>query len=67
VVAGTVEDRVLALQEKKKALIEGALDEKAQRGLGRLTAKDLGFLFVRHPFLLHGLPHPMTDQLIGDW
>ena len=47
VVAGTVEDRVMELQEEKRKLIEGALDENAQRGLGRLNAKDLGFLFVR--------------------
>jgi hypothetical protein len=46
VVAGTVEDRVLELQEQKKSLIEGALDENAQRGIARLTAQDLGFLFV---------------------
>ncbi|KAF8539420.1 SNF2 family N-terminal domain-containing protein [Trichophaea hybrida] len=45
VVAGTVEDRVMELQETKRKLIEGALDENAQRGLGRLNAKDLGFLF----------------------
>jgi len=28
-------------------LIEGALDENAQHGIGRMTARDLGFLFVR--------------------
>lgn len=47
VVANTVEDRVLALQEKKRTLIEGALDENAQRSVGRLNNRDLGFLFVR--------------------
>ena len=46
VVADTVEDRVLALQEKKRTLIEGALDENAQRNVGRLNNRDLGFLFV---------------------
>ncbi|CUS15134.1 unnamed protein product [Tuber aestivum] len=46
IVAGTVEDRVLALQEEKRKLIEGALDEKASKGIGRLSTKDLGFLFV---------------------
>ncbi|RPA97556.1 hypothetical protein L873DRAFT_1771102 [Choiromyces venosus 120613-1] len=45
IVAGTVEDRVLALQEEKRKLIEGALDEKASQGIGRLSPKDLGFLF----------------------
>ncbi|KAA8894406.1 SNF2 family N-terminal domain-containing protein [Sphaerosporella brunnea] len=67
VVAGTVEDRVLALQEKKKALIEGALDENAQRGLGRLTAKDLGFLFVRHLLSSYSFMHLTTDKSIGNW
>ncbi|KAG0638594.1 putative ATP-dependent helicase C23E6.02 [Tuber brumale] len=45
IVAGTVEDRVLALQEEKRKLIEGALDENASKGIGRLSTKDLGFLF----------------------
>ncbi|KAI5785924.1 SNF2 family N-terminal domain-containing protein [Geopyxis carbonaria] len=43
VIPGTVEDRVLALQDRKKALIQGALDNKA---VGKLTHRDLGFLFV---------------------
>ena len=46
IVEGTVENRVLALQEEKRKLIEGALDEKASQGIGRLSPKDLGFLFV---------------------
>ena len=47
VVAGTVESRVMELQEEKRKPIKGALVEKAKRGLGRRNAKDLGFLFVR--------------------
>ncbi len=43
----TVEDRILALQEKKRALIEGALDEKASQSIGRLGERELAFLFVR--------------------
>lgn len=43
----TVEDRILALQEKKRALIEGALDEKASQNIGRLGTRELAFLFVR--------------------
>lgn len=45
VVEKTVEDRVLALQDKKRKLIEGALDENASKGIGRLNSRDLGFLF----------------------
>ena len=45
-VANTVEDRILALQEKKRQLIEGALDEKASQTIGRLGTRELAFLFV---------------------
>ncbi|MCJ1339535.1 hypothetical protein MMC09_004825 [Bachmanniomyces sp. S44760] len=44
-VANTVEDRILALQEKKRDLIEGALDEKASQNIGRLGTRELAFLF----------------------
>lgn len=46
-VPDTVEDRILALQEKKRELIEGALDEKASQSIGRLGTRELAFLFVR--------------------
>ena len=46
----TVEDRILALQEKKRALIEGALDEKASQSIGRLGERELAFLFVSGKF-----------------
>ena len=42
----TVEDRIVALQEKKRTLIDGALDEKASKSIGRLSTQDLIFLFV---------------------
>lgn len=45
-VPNTVEDRILTLQEKKRALIEGALDEKASQSIGRLGERELAFLFV---------------------
>lgn len=45
-VPNTVEDRILALQEKKRELIEGALDEKAGQSIGRLGTRELAFLFV---------------------
>ena len=42
----TVEDRILALQEKKRELIEAALDENASKSISRLGVRELGFLFV---------------------
>lgn len=50
-VPDTVEDRILALQEKKRELIEGALDEKASQSIGRLGERELAFLFVSILFL----------------
>ena len=47
-VPNTVEDRILALQEKKRELIEGALDENASASIGRLGSRELGFLFDVH-------------------
>lgn len=66
VVANTVEDRVLALQEKKRTLIEGALDENAQRNVGRLNHKDLGFLFVSL-LLMCGLGLRVLTRGVGNW
>ena len=45
-VPDTVEDRIIALQERKRALIEGALDETASKSIGRLDVRELAFLFV---------------------
>lgn len=44
-IAGTVEDRIIELQEKKRALVESALDEKASASVGRLGVRELAFLF----------------------
>ena len=44
----TVEDRILALQEQKRQIIEGALDEKASARVGRLDTRQLAYLFVSH-------------------
>lgn len=41
----TVEDRILKLQEKKRQLVETALDERAGEQVGRLGARELGYLF----------------------
>lgn len=43
---GTVEDRIIDLQEKKRALISTALDEKAGQSLARLGVRELAYLFV---------------------
>ena len=41
----TVEDRILALQERKRAIVDTALDEKAGSSLARLGVRELGYLF----------------------
>lgn len=47
----TVEDRILDLQEQKRAIIEGALDENAAQNISRLGVRELKFLFVSCPHL----------------
>nr|POF17062.1 putative atp-dependent helicase c23e6.02 [Quercus suber] len=44
-VQNTVEDRIIELQEKKRALISTALDEKAAQGIARLGVRELAYLF----------------------
>ncbi|KAK5095587.1 hypothetical protein LTS08_007979 [Lithohypha guttulata] len=41
----TVEDRILQLQEKKRQLVENALDENAASQVSRLGVRELGYLF----------------------
>lgn len=41
----SVEDRILRLQEKKRDLIESALDEKEMKGMSRLNQRELLYLF----------------------
>jgi SNF2 family DNA or RNA helicase len=41
----TVEDRIIALQDKKRDLIEAALDENTGRSLTRLNVQELRYLF----------------------
>lgn len=45
IVKGTVEDRILELQERKRNLVESALDENASRQLARLGQQELIYLF----------------------
>lgn len=45
VIADTVEQRILALQESKKSLADGALGEGTGGKLGRLSVRDLVNLF----------------------
>lgn len=44
-VEGTVEDRIIQLQEQKRKLVESALDENAAKSMGRLDIRQLAFLF----------------------
>ncbi|KAL2150297.1 hypothetical protein VTH82DRAFT_7973 [Thermothelomyces myriococcoides] len=41
----TVEDRILALQESKRKLVEAALDEGESKNVGRLSERELAYLF----------------------
>jgi SNF2 family DNA or RNA helicase len=41
----TVEDRICALQDKKREIIGAALDENASKGLARLNVRELKYLF----------------------
>jgi SNF2 family DNA or RNA helicase len=41
----TVEDRIIELQERKRKLVDSALDEGASKSLGRLDVQQLAFLF----------------------
>ncbi|KAK6392458.1 hypothetical protein LTR65_003588 [Meristemomyces frigidus] len=44
-IKGTVEDRIITLQEKKRATISEALDEKASQSISRLGVQELAYLF----------------------
>ncbi|KAL7823385.1 SNF2 family N-terminal domain-containing protein [Trichoderma gracile] len=44
----TVEDRIVELQDRKKAMVEAALDEAESMKIGRLGVNDLKFLFTGH-------------------
>lgn len=45
----TVEDRILNLQEEKRNLVEAALDEGSSKNLGRLSERELAYLFGVNP------------------
>ncbi|KAJ7039861.1 SNF2 superfamily protein [Mycena alexandri] len=45
VIANTVEDRILALQERKKNLADGSLGEGSGKKIGRLSVRELANLF----------------------
>lgn len=45
VIADTVEDRVLAMQERKQTLADGSLGEGSGKKIGRLSVKELASLF----------------------
>ncbi len=48
-VEGTVEDRILALQDSKREIISTALDESAGKSVSRLGMNELAYLFVCVP------------------
>lgn len=45
----TVEDRIIELQDQKRELISGALDEGGTMNVSRLSPRDLAYLFVCNP------------------
>ena len=45
-IQNTVEDRIMDIQNRKREVIDSALDENASRSISRLGAKDLAYLFV---------------------
>jgi SNF2 family DNA or RNA helicase len=45
----TIEDRILSLQENKRKLVEAALDEGQSKSLGRLSERELAYLFGVNP------------------
>lgn len=44
-VPNTVEDRIVMLQDRKREMINAALDEKAAKGISRLSINDIKYLF----------------------
>ncbi|KAF6753723.1 SNF2 family N-terminal domain-containing protein [Ephemerocybe angulata] len=53
VIAGTVEDRIMALQDRKQSLADGSLGEGKGKKLGKLTVAQLGMWFLLPCFLMH--------------
>ncbi|OCH87359.1 hypothetical protein OBBRIDRAFT_796288 [Obba rivulosa] len=45
VISDTVEDRVLALQERKKNLADGSLGEGTGKKMGKMSVRELAYLF----------------------
>jgi len=45
----TVEDRITELQERKRELVDAALDEGESKSLGRLSERELAYLFGVRP------------------
>lgn len=42
---GTVEDRIVALKERKQEIVEAALDEQENTKIGHLNAREIRYLF----------------------
>jgi SNF2 family DNA or RNA helicase len=45
VIENTVEDRILALQERKQSLADGSFGEGTGKKIGRLSVRELASLF----------------------
>lgn len=56
-IEGTVESRIMELQEHKKELIGEALDESKMKSISQLDRRELGFLFG-----LNGLTEDRPQQ-----
>jgi hypothetical protein len=70
-IAKTVEDRIIDLQNHKRGVIEAALNEDASRGIGRLGQRELIYLFngqagqretASRPAVPLGLHNPNRDS-----
>ena len=55
----TIEDRILTLQDNKRRLVEAALDEGQSKSLGRLSERELAYLFGVNP----AAPGPAAPQV----
>lgn len=66
----TVEDRIVELQDKKRELIAGALDEGGSMNVSRLSTRDLAYLFVCFYYILRpliSLANFSSRAFLHDW
>ena len=46
IVAGTIEERIVALQDKKRLIFDATVGADGGDSMGKLTAEDMQFLFT---------------------